>query len=55
MAAKTRRPQTQKGRNFSLAMAMQDKRRGSAASPIPSGTEYNRSVKHRNRQFDLKG
>lgn len=52
MATKSqRRPQTSKGRNFNLAMAMQDKRRGSAAEPIPSGTQYKRTVKHRDRMF----
>lgn len=51
MARKAYRPQTQKPRNLALARAMQDKRRGSATEPVPSGRRYNRNVKYRHRVF----
>lgn len=44
---KNRRPQAPKPRNLALAKAMQELRRSSATSPVPSGKAYSRKSKHR--------
>jgi hypothetical protein len=44
---KNRRPQAPKPRNVEYAKAMQELRRSSATSPIPSGKTYRRKPKHR--------
>jgi hypothetical protein len=44
---KNRRPQTPKPRNEAFMRAMQEKRRSSATTPIPSGKAYQRKPKHR--------
>lgn len=45
--AKNRRPQTPKVGNRALAVAMQEKRRSSATTPVPSGKAYSRKPKHK--------
>lgn len=52
MSKKARRPQTPKVGNRAMAMAMQELRRSSAASPIASGTDYRRKPKHSKRGWD---
>lgn len=49
-SGKNRRPQTPKSGNRALAVAMQEIRRSSATTPVPSGTMYRRKPKHANRE-----
>lgn len=62
MATKIRRPQKRKGAtlhdiydvsqgNKAYMRGMQDIRRSNAATPIPSGKKYKRTVKHRSKMF----
>lgn len=44
---KNRRVQTPKPRNIAYAKAMQELRRSSATSPIPSGKAYTRKSKYK--------
>jgi hypothetical protein len=43
-SGKNRREQTPKGRAY--ARSMQELRRSSATTPVPSGTDYRRKPKH---------
>lgn len=50
---KNRRPQSPKmGGNRALALAMQEIRRSSATSPVPSGNTYKRKPKHAKKGWD---
>lgn len=48
---KNRRPQAVKSGNRALAVAMQEIRRSSSTTPVPSGTVYRRKPKHAHRAF----
>jgi hypothetical protein len=49
---KNTKPQAVKVGNRELAVAMQEKRRSSAAQPHANKARYSRTVKHKNKGWD---
>lgn len=47
-SGKNRRPQATKVGNRAMMQAMQEIRRSSSTTPVPSGTVYRRKPKHNN-------